>query len=444
MFELAIPAVVSQIISLAYNMADTFFVGRLGDPDQVAAVSLAAPMMLSITAIANLLGIGAASLASRSLGAKDTETAKRATAFGFYAALAVAAALSIFSLLFKAFILDLLGAKGSMRPFNEDYLFWVFSAGAIPALLSMVLSHFIRADGAPRIASIGLSAGALINLVLDPIFIFEFGLGMGVAGAAVATFISNMITLVYFLRYFFINRKNTCAGFNPRLFSLGADIMFPVLKTGLPSMLQTLLASVSNAMLNRLAAPFEGAAVAGLGIVKKVDTIPMSITIGISLGVMPMLGFNHASGAGERLKDAAEKALTISVGFSVLCVLLFELLPEPIVRLFIDDALTVSYGAYFLRVMCVSTPLMAVGFLMITFFQAAGESKPALILSVLRKGAVDIPLMLLLNFLVPLYGLAFVQPAAEFAAMATAAVMFHRFLRKRQENNNKNNTLRED
>ncbi|MCL1829285.1 MAG: MATE family efflux transporter [Oscillospiraceae bacterium] len=429
--ELAVPTIISQIISLVYNMADTFFVGRLGDPNQVAAVSLAAPMMLSLTALANLFGIGAASLASRSLGAKDTETAKRATAFGFYAALIVAALLSLSALSFKGFFLDILGASGDMRVFTGDYMFWVFTVGAIPSLLSMISAHFIRADGAPRVAGLGLSAGGLINLVLDPIFIFDFGLGMGVKGAAFATFISNMITFIYFMRYFYINRKTTCAGLSPSMFSLKADISRPVLTIGLPSMLQTLLASVSNAMLNRLAAPFEGAAVAGLGIVKKVDTIPMSITIGISQGVMPMLGFNHSAGTAARMKEAAKMALVLSVGFSLICVAVFEIFPASVVKLFINDAQTVTYGAFFLRIMCVSTPMMAVGFLMITLFQAVGESKPALILSVLRKGVVDIPLMLLINLLIPLYGLAFVQPATELTAMVAAVVLYLRFLRKK-------------
>lgn len=428
--SLAIPAVFSQIVALIYNMTDTFFVGQLGDPGQVAAVSLAAPMMLALTALANLFGIGAASTASRFIGAKDYESAKRSAAFGFYAALAVAAVLSVSALMFTNSFLDVLGAVGDTRSYTRDYLFWVFIMGGLPSLLSMVLSHFIRADGAPKTASIGLSAGGIINLIIDPFLIFDFAFGMGVAGAALGTFIANMFTLLYFLRYFRMNRRDAIISLDPRWFTLKREISGQVLIIGLPGMLQTLLASVSNTMLNQLAKGYGSEVLAALGIVKKIDTIPMSVTIGIAQGVMPLLGYNYAAKNSRRTQNAVKFTLLLAIGFSVLCVAAFELFTSSFVNLFIQETVTVSYGVRFLRIMCVSTPLMAVGFIMITLFQAAGQSKPALILSVLRKGLVDIPLMLLLNLAVPLIGLIFVQPVTEFIAMITALALYMRFLRR--------------
>ena len=428
--SLAIPSVISQIISLIYNMTDTFFVGQLGDPNQVAAVSLVAPMMLALTALANLFGIGAASTASRFIGAKNHDSARRATAFGLYSALVISALISAAALLFSGFFLNILGAVSETKGFAGNYLFWVISLGAIPSLLSMVLSHFIRTDGAPKTAGFGLSMGGIINLVLDPIFIFDFGLGMGVEGAALATFIANTVTLLYFLRYFYISRKDTAIGLHPRWFTLKREIAGKVLIIGLPGMLQTLLASVSNTILNQLAKGFGGQAVAALGIVKKIDTIPMSITIGIAQGVMPLLGYNYAAKNNQRMKEAAKMALMLAIGFSVICAGVFIIFAPFFIRLFMQEAVTVSHGIYFLRIMCVSTPLMAVGFHMITLFQAVGESRPALVLSVLRKGLVDIPLMLLFNLLFPLTGLAFVQPATEFIAMAAAIFFYARFTRR--------------
>ena len=428
--SLAIPTVISQIIALAYNIADTFFVGQLGDPNQVAAVSLVAPMMLVLTALANLFGIGAASAASRFMGAKDDDSARRATAFGFLTALAVAALISAAALFFRDFFLSILGAVSDTREYAGSYLFWVISMGSIPALLSMALSHFIRADGAPKTAGFGLSMGGLLNLVLDPIFIFDFGLGMGVEGAALATFISNMFTLLYFMRYFYQNRKSTAIGLHPRWFTLKWDISSQVLIIGLPGMLQTLLASVSNTMLNQLAKGFGSQAVAALGIVKKIDTIPMSVTIGIAQGVMPLLGYNYAAKNDRRMRSASKFSLMLAVGFSIFCVAVFILFAPFFVKLFMLEPVTVSHGVFFLRIMCVSTPLMAVGFHMLTLFQAAGQSRPALILSVLRKGLVDIPLMLLLNLAFPLAGLAFVQPATELIAMSAAFILYARFTRR--------------
>ena len=430
--SLAVPAVLSQIVSLVYNMTDTFFVGQLGDPDQVAAVSLAAPMMLALTALANLFGIGAASTASRFLGAKDHVSAKKATAFGFYSALAVAALLSVLALFFTDFFLDMLGAAGGARPFTRDYLFWIFILGGVPSLLSMALAHFIRADGAPKTASFGLSAGGLINLLIDPLLIFDFGFGLGVAGAALGTFIANMLTLLFFLRYFFVNRRDTIICLQPRRFTIKREISGQVLVTGLPGMLQTLLAAVSNTMLNQLAKGdgTQSYVLAALGIVKKIDTIPMSVTIGIAQGVMPMLGYNYAAKNDRRVRDAVKFALLLAIGFSLICVAVFELFTFSFVNMFIQEAVTVSYGVRFLRIMCVSTPLMAVGFIMITLFQAAGESKPALVLSVLRKGVVDIPLMFLLNMLIPVIGLAFVQPMTELIATLAAAAFYIRFAQR--------------
>ena len=428
--SLAIPTIISQIISLIYNMADTFFVGQLGDPNQVAAVSLVAPLMLVLTALANLFGIGAASTASRFIGAKKNDSARQATAFGFYAAMAVAALLSVLSLFFSGLFLDMLGAIGEMRDHAGEYMFWVIGMGAIPSLLSLVLSHFIRADGAPKIAGFGLSMGGLLNLVLDPIFIFDFGLGMGVAGAALATFVANMFTLFYFLRYFSKNKKETAIGLHPRWFTAKQEISGQVLIIGLPGMLQTLLASVSNAALNQLAKGFGGEAVAALGIVKKIDTIPMSVTIGIAQGVMPLLGYNYAAKNHIRMRNAAKFALALAIGFSVFCAAAFILFAPFFVKLFMQETVTVTHGIFFLRIMCLSTPMMAVGFHMITLFQAAGQSRPALVLSVFRKGLIDIPLMLMLNYLLPLTGLAFVQPATEFIAMSTAIIFYIRFTRR--------------
>jgi Na+-driven multidrug efflux pump len=294
----------------------------------------------------------------------------------------------------------------------------------------MVLAHFVRADGSPRVASLGLSMGGILNMLLDPVFIFDWGFGLGVTGAAAATMLSNAVTLAYFLRYYYRSRKDTILALHPKHFTIKREIGAAVLSIGFPSMLQTLLASVSNAVLNRFASGYGGALVSGIGIAKKLDTIPMNVTIGLSQGVLPLLGFNYSAKNLERMQKSVRFTLALAVGFSVLCVAAFELFTAPFVRLFIQDAETVEYGVYFLRVMCISTPLMAVGFLSITLFQAAGAGKNATVLSLLRKGLVDIPLILLASVLFPLYGLAYVQPVTEFIAMTAALLMYFRFSKK--------------
>ncbi|MDR3332105.1 MAG: MATE family efflux transporter [Synergistaceae bacterium] len=423
------PAILSQLISLVYNMADTFFVGQLGDPNQVAAVSISAPIMLVLTALANLFGIGGAGTLSRFLGKGDEDGVRKAAAFGVYGALATAVILSLLAAVFHTFVAVLLGSDEYTVAFTKSYTFWTFILGGVPTMMNLTLAHFIRADGAAKQAGFALSAGGVLNMLLDPVFIFDWGLNLGVTGAAIATFISNVAVLLYFVFSLVKNRATSAVTPIPRHFTFARDISLGVIGTGMPGMLQTLLASVSNTVLNQLAKPFGSAAISAFGIAKKLDQIPMSITIGMSQGIVPLMGYSHSAGRPERTRRVLGFTVLLAMGFSVLCVVVYEIFAGPLVRLFLDEPGTVSYGVYFLRVMCVSTPLMAAGFLMITLFQATGASRPALILSVLRKGLVDIPLMLLMNLFIPLYGLSYVQPMTEFIAMAAAVVLYLRFAR---------------
>lgn len=423
---MAVPTVISQLISVAYNMADTFFVGRLGDPNQVAAVSIAAPAALLLTALANLFGIGGASVLSRSLGSGERAQAGLVSAFSLYAALFTAVLISVCFALFPSPLLRLLGADSETLPYAGQYVRWVVVLGATPSLLSMVMSHFARADGAAKLAGYVLSAGGILNLVLDPFFMFDWGLGMGISGAAFATFLSNLVSLLLFAAYFIRRRGSTPVSFSPALFSLRTAPA--VLAAGLPGMLQTLLASLSNAVLNNTARPFGPTAQASLGIVKKLDQIPMSVTIGIAQGVLPLLGYSYSARNTRRMRLTLRAALLMAGCFSIACVLCYEVFAGPLIRVFLDDRATVTTGAAMLRVMCLSTPLMGVSFILITAFQATGKNKAGALLSVLRKGAVDIPILLILRLVsAPLLSLAFVQPVSELAAMLAALYALHKY-----------------
>lgn len=423
---MAVPTVISQLISVAYNMADTFFVGRLGDPDQVAAVSIAAPAALVLTALANLFGIGGASVLSRSLGSGERSRAGMVSSFSLYAALLTAVLFSVCFALFPTPLLRLLGADAETMPYARQYIRWVVVLGAAPSLLSMVMSHFVRADGAAKLAGYVLSAGGILNLILDPVFMFEWGLGMGISGAAFATFLSNLTSFLLFAAYFIRRRSSTPVSFSPALLSLRCAPA--VLAAGLPGMLQTLLASLSNAVLNNAARPFGSTAQASLGIVKKLDQIPMSVTIGIAQGVLPLLGYSYSAKNTTRMRHTLRAALLMAECFSIACVLCYEAFAGPLIQIFLDDRATVVTGAAMLRIMCLSTPLMGVSFILITAFQATGKNKAGALLSVLRKGAVDIPILLVLGTVsAPLLSLAFVQPVSELAAMLAALYALHKY-----------------
>ncbi len=422
---LVVPSIVSQLITILYNMADIFFVGKLNDPEQVAAVSMAAPAMLMFPVMANLLGIGGSGTASRALGVHDQDRASSTSCFCIYAALLTALVFAAAGILFRNPILRLLGTSKVPNAYLGDYFFWVFTLGAIPSLLSLVLSHLVRADGAARLAGYVLSAGGILNLLLDPLFIFA--LHMGVKGAAVATFLSNVFTFIVFALYL-VRRRDSFLSLDPARLRFWKSICPEVVRSGLPSMLQTLLAAISNAVLNRLSGAYGSEAVAAFGIVKKLDQIPANITIGISQGIVPLTAYNYSARKYGRMKAALRWALLLSVGFSLICTLCYELFPSFFVGLFIREPVTVANGSRILRIMCLATPLLGVGFVMITAFQAMGFFWQGTLLSLLRRGILEIPIMLLADRFLPLSGLAIAQPITEGVTMALSLLFLFRYL----------------
>ncbi|MBR5490797.1 MAG: MATE family efflux transporter [Oscillospiraceae bacterium] len=417
------PTVISQLISLIYNTADTFFIGRLGDPLQVAAVSIAAPAALMITALSNLFGIGGASMYSRAMGKNEIERAGQIASFSLIAAFLLSLFVAVLAAIFPNALLSILGADADTAPHAYKYILWVFILGAVPSMMSLVMSHFVRANGAAKLSGYVLAGGGILNLILDPILMYDFGFGLGISGAAIATFLSNIFTLVFFAVYI-LRRKSTF--FQGRALSFSKEISLGVMGAGLPGMLQTLLASVSNAVLNHLVGAFGGTAIAAMGIAKKLDQIPMSVTIGFSQGIVPLLGYNYSAGNHGRMKKVLRCTMIMALSFSFACVLLFELIPAQLIGFFIEDATTISMGAPLLRIMCVSTPLMAVAFLMVTMFQSVGGIKESSTISLMRKGAVDIPLMLIVGSFLPLVGLAFIQPVSECIAMIVAFIFYRK------------------
>lgn len=254
--KLAIPTVVSQIIVILYSLADTFFIGQIGDPNQIAALSITFPIYTLLTAVANLFGIGANSVIARSLGQNDESTAKKASAFAFWASLGVTLVLSVGLALFMQPILLFFGADEFTLGFTRDYLFWVFVIGGLPTVAGLVLGHLVRSVGKTKEAGLGLTIGGVMNIILDPVFIFVFH--MDVAGAAVATMLSNAISMVYFFVVLYRIRKETVLTISPKHFSLERKVSWGTLSVGFPAAISVLLVSVSIALLNGLLLKHEG------------------------------------------------------------------------------------------------------------------------------------------------------------------------------------------
>ena len=249
-FSMSVPTVISSLVMVVYNLADTFFVGMLNNPVQNAAVTLAAPVLLAFNAVNNLFGVGSSSMMSRALGVKDYETAKKSSATGFYCALVCALFFSLVYTALSAPVLSLLGADEETAEATGQYLMWTVSFGAAPSILNVVMAYMVRSEGSSLHASIGTMSGCILNIILDPIFIMPWGLNLGAAGAGLATFISNCVALLYFLTLNIVRRKSTFVCIKPNMVSKRRKVIFGICAVGIPASIQNLLNVTGMTILN--------------------------------------------------------------------------------------------------------------------------------------------------------------------------------------------------
>ena len=430
--KLAVPTILSSLVMVIYNLADTYFVGMLNDPVQNAAVTLAAPVLLAFNAVNNLFGVGASSMMSRALGRKDYDTVYRSSAFGFYCAVVCGILFSLGCTLFRQPLLALLGADANTAAATDGYLLWTVLFGATPAILNVVMAYLVRSEGAALHASIGTMGGCALNIVLDPIFILPWGLNMGAAGAGLATFLSNCVACLYFFILLLVKRGRTYVCIRPKMFRPRKDIVSGVCGVGIPAAIQNLLNVTGMTILNNFTSAFGADAVAAMGITQKINMVPMYIAMGMSQGLMPLISYNYASGNVKRMKGALNFSAKISLSVLVLVAAGYFIGADGLTRMFMNNETIVSYGAQFLRGFCLGLPFLSIDFLAVGVFQAAGMGRESFIFAILRKIVLEIPALYLLNLLFPLYGLAYAQLTAE-VILAVAAVLVLRRLFKRLE-----------
>ena len=388
--SLIIPTVISQLIHVLYNMADTFFIGRVGDPSQVAAASLAMPLFMVCIGLANLFGIGGSSLIARSLGVGDKDRVRKTSAFAIWTGAFVALAYGTLAMLFKNYLLPFIGTNESTYAYTENYMFWTVGLGALPMVMNTLLAQIVRAEGYSKQASVGIALGGILNIVLDPIFIHY--MGKGVEGAAIATMVSNTVATLYFIFLFIKNRETLTITLNPKYYSAKEGIPKEVLLVGLPSAFLNILAIFSNINLNVLIADYSNEAMAGFGIAKKIDSLIFAVSNGISQGVLPIIGYNYSAKNYPRMKEAIRATLVIILTFSFAALFFLYVFAPGMIRVFIDEADTVYYGQLFQKRMCITAPFIAVTMMSLTLFQSVGKKVQPIILSLIRKGGIDIPL----------------------------------------------------
>ena len=427
--KMAIPTIVSQLITLVYNVADTWFIGQTNNPYMVAASSLVLTVFLMTTGIANLFGVGGGSLVVRLLGRNDEDEAEKVASLSLVMAAASSLVFSVLCFIFMNPLLRLLGASDNTIGFARQYLMFVVVIGCFPTVLANTMSSMVRNIGYSKEAGFGLGMGGVLNVILDPLFMFVvFPNGYQVMGAAVATMLSNFITLAYFIFVYKKLEGKTVLALPRSIEKIRRESMGSLFSVGIPAAMSLLLFDLCNIVINRLASGHGDIELAAIGIVLKVERLPLNIGIGICLGMTPLAAYNYASKNHKRMKDFFRTARLVGLIVSVLCVVFYRICAPYIIGAFISDADTVRFGTQFLQSRCFATPFMFLSFHMVHFMQAVDRGKVSFLLAVIRQLCLNIPLLFFLNMFFGMNGIVWTQLTADFINVAISYVIYARLI----------------
>lgn len=411
--RMAVPTVISMLITSFYNMADTFFVGRI-NTSATAAVGVIFSLMAIIQAVGFFLGNGSGNYISRKLGEQDTEEASRMAATGFFTAIIVGIVFMALGFCFLTPLAKLLGATDTILPYAQDYMLLIL-IGTPYMMASLVLNNQLRLQGNAFYAMIGLTSGAIINIALDPLLIFVFH--MGISGAALATIISQFIS--FFILLIGCNRKGGLP-VRIKMFSPSWKRYKAIIGGGLPSLCRQGLASVATVCMNIAAGPYGDAAIAAISIVMRVSNFAGSALIGFGQGFQPVCGFNYGAKRYDRVRTAFWFCIRVSSAVLVVLAAVGYIWSPQIVALFRDDARVLEIGAQALRFQCVSFPLLGWIIICNMLLQNIAKTVRASILSMARQGLFFLPLIFTLPLFLGLTGVLACQPLADACAFLLA------------------------
>lgn len=418
---MAIPSVISSLVTVVYNMADTFFVGQTGDPLQVAAVSLTNPIFVLFMAFANMFGMGGSAAASIAMGEKNEKRMKNVSSFITYASFIVGIFFAVILLIFSKPILQIFGANNQTYDLAYGYLFHI-SYGAPFIIWSAAASFVVRAEGASKEAMIGSMIGTIVNIVLDPIMIS--GLHMGAAGAAIATTIGNILASLYYVWYFI--KKSNYFSIHPRYFKWKDKILTSVCSSGFPTAIFSVLMSVSTIVLNQILVVYGNAPVAAIGIVFKANMFITFLQMGLVNGVQPLLGYNFGSGDIKRFREVESYTKKCCLIVGIIATLLYFVFRTQIIAMFINDSEVINYGVLMLIGYMISGPVIGLLFVNMNCMQSVGRALPATILSVLRQGVLLIPMFYILNAIAGLHGVIYGQALTDYIAVILSAYLWRK------------------
>lgn len=418
--RMSAPTVVSMLVTNIYNLADTYFVSNIGTSAS-GAVGIVFALMSILQAVGFMMGHGSGSLISMKLGSKDVNSAKRLASTAFFTALILGVIIALLGLVFLNPLMYLLGSTDTILPYASSYARFILAAAPM-MVVGFVMNNILRYEGKAAFAMIGLTFGGVLNMALDPLFIF--GMNMGIDGAGLATAISQTVSSIILLSMFL--RGKTQSEFNIKYISKNPYEYLKIFRTGLPSMLRQGLNSIAAMMLNNAAAVYGDAAVAAMSIVGRVSFIIFAVGIGIGQGLQPVSSFNYGAGLYSRVRKAY--FFTVAYGTSVCTVLsaigLFA--ADVIVRQFRDDPQVIAIGVPALRAQCIACCVIVLYQCTSMLYQSVGRSVGAAVLASLRSGVCFIPLILLLPLLFKTSGIIWAQPISDIlSALITLPFIVH-------------------
>lgn len=418
-FKMAIPSVVSSLVLVIYNMADTFFVGQTNNAFQVAAVSFTNPIFVLFMAFTNLLGIGGSTAISIFLGGKNGIEAKRASSFCCYASLLLGAISGIIIIIFMDPILKLLGSSENTFQFSKDYLFYI-ALGAPFLFFANTFGHAVRGEGGATASMVGGMIGTIVNIVLDPIFILT--LNMGAAGAAIATVIGNILGGLYYVYY--LKVKSSSLTLSLKEFQILGKAAKRTVTLGIPAGINSALMSFSNIILNNKLVAYGDAPVAAMGVIIKVYLLIVFIHMGITNGIQPLLGYCFGAKNKERFIKIFKFSGVLTVVIGTVLTAVYIIFSREIVEFFISDKDVIFYGKEMLIATAISGPVLGILFLCINSLQAIEKPFLATVISICRQGFIYIPLLYILDSILGLNGINFTQAVADYASIVLSILLF--------------------
>lgn len=419
---LALPCVLSNIVNVIYNMADTYFVSLMEDTNATAAVSITMPVFLFFVAFGNIFGVGGSAYISRSLGAGKRERVKQISSFCVFSSIGAGVLLLSLILIFINPLVSGLGASaGAVSEYSRDYLKYIALGGPL-IVTSITASNLIRGEGAAKESMIGMMIGTVTNIILDPVMILIFDMGVG--GAAIATVIGNLASVVYYA--FYLIRGNSILSCNPKRFYAGDRIAVNVIPIGVPAAINNILMSLSNIILNNLMKDYGEAAVAALGIAMKVNMLIVFVQMGMGMGIQPLIGYSFGAKNIKRLKGTIKFTILCTVIFGTILSVLYFIFTSSIINLFNgeNDPLVTEYGVKILRALIITGPFIGIMFAFNFAFQGMGKPIPSLVLSLGRQGLIFLPVVIIMNRIFAFDGIIYAQPAADLICVVLSAIMF--------------------